>query len=461
MAVTKIHSINSTETKALTYIVNPEKTQGGELVTSYACSKIPSEAHADFEETRANGTGRNRILSHHIIQSFEGQEVTPEKALEIGSELCKRFLKNDYQYVLAVHTDTNNVHCHIIFNSVNLWNGKTFETLEDRKADKAWKRLQKISDEICEEYGLSVIKNPERSKGKSHYEWDMSRQGLSWKTQIKWTIDECVRESFSFKEFLQKLAERNIECVYDPDKVIDLKFRMKGQERFTRARSLGWYYETEQIKKRIDLCHREFVYRPRTKIIDTTQGKFLDSYGLNRWAEIQNMKEASRVINVLTKLHAESQKQLETAALIEHTKQGTIVGRLNEIIKEIDVISDHIMWRKALKKYKPFYDEWKSKKGIFQKSYEKKFADELARYREARDNLKAAYNHTGEKVPSLEELESKKTALLQERSEKNAEYQEQKKFIKDVEYARTTLSQFLENEKAVEQQKKRKRNDLE
>ena len=83
----------------------------------------------------------------------------------------------------------------------------------------------------------------------------------------------------------------------------------------------------------------------------------------------------------------------------------------------------------------------------------------MTRYREARDNLKAAYNHTGEKVPSLEELQAKKTALLQERSEKNAEYQEQKKFIKDVDYARSTLSQFLENEQAVEQQKKRKRND--
>lgn len=75
--------------------------------------------------------------------------------------------------------------------------------------------------------------------------------------------------------------------------------------------------------------------------------------------------------------------------------------------------------------------------------------------------LQNFYNHTGEKVPSLEELETKKTALLQERSVKNAEYQEQKKFIKDVEYARTTLLQFLENEKSVEQQKKRKRNDLE
>lgn len=201
MAVTKIHAINTTEIKALEYIVNPEKTQGGLLVSSYACSKIPVEAHEDFARIRAMGTGRNKILSHHIIQSFEGHEVTPEQALAIGSELCKRYLKDNYQYVIAVHTDTDNVHCHIIFNAVNMWNGKTFETLEDRKQDKAWKRLQKISDEICEENGLSVIKNPERSKGKSHYEWDMNRQGLSWKTKLKWAIDECIRESLSFEDF--------------------------------------------------------------------------------------------------------------------------------------------------------------------------------------------------------------------------------------------------------------------
>ena len=380
--------------------------------------------------------------------------------MEFGNELCRRFLKNDYQYVIAVHTDTAYVHCHVIFNAINMWNGKTFETLENRKNDYAWKRLQKISDELCEEYGLSVIKNPERAKGKSYYEWDMTQQGLSWKTKLKWAIDECINESRTFEEFLQKLAEREIEAVYAPDKVIDLKFRMKGQQLFTRARTLGWYYETERIKKRIDLCHREFVYRPRTKIIDTTQQKFLDSYGLNRWADIQNMKEASRIINVLTQLNIQSQKQLETAALIEHAKQGSVVGRLNEISREIDVVSDHIMWRRTLKKYKPFYDEWKSKTGISKKSYEKKFASELSKYREARDSLKAAYNHLGEKVPTLEELQTKKTALLQERSEKNALYAEQKKRLQDVDYARRTLSAYLENEKNV-QALKRKKGDLE
>ena len=202
------------------------------------------------------------------------------------------------------------------------------------------------------------------------------------------------------------------------------------------------------------------MYRQRTKIIDTLQQKFLDSYGLNRWADIQNMKEASRIINVLTQLTIQSQKQLETAALIEHAKQGTVVGRLNEISREIDVVSDHIMWRRTLKKYKPFYDEWKSKSGVFQKSYEKKFASELSKYREARDSLKAAYNQTGEKVPTLEELQAKKTALLQERSAKNAEYDKQKKLLQDVDFARRTLSAYLENEKNV-QEIKRKKGSLE
>ena len=167
MAVTKIHAVRTTEIKALRYITNPEKTKNSVLVSSYGCSGVPEEAHEDFSEIRSCGAGRNEILSHHIIQSFNGQEVTPEQALAIGNELCKNFLKGNYQYVLAVHTDADNVHLHIIFNAVNLWNGKTFETLEDRKQDKAWARLQQISDEICKEHGLYVIKNPQHSRGKS------------------------------------------------------------------------------------------------------------------------------------------------------------------------------------------------------------------------------------------------------------------------------------------------------
>ena len=459
MAVTKIHAVRTTEIKALRYITKPEKTRNGTLVSSYGCSRVPEEAHEDFSEIRSCGTGRNEILSHHIIQSFNGQEVTLEQALAIGNELCKRFLKENYQYVLAVHTDTDNIHLHVIFNAVNLWNGKTFETLEDRKQDKAWARLQRISDEICKEHGLYVIKNPQRSKGKSYYEWDMHRQGISWKTKPKWEIDECVKESHNFEEFLQVCKAHNIEAVYNPEHKIDLKFRMDGQQKFTRAKTLGWYYETEQIKKRIDLYHSEFVYRPRTRIIDTGQHKFLDSYGLNRWAEIQNMKEASRVINVLTKYQAESEGQLEMAAMTEHARQGKLVQELNDLSREIDTVSDHIELRKTCQKLKPFHEEWKSKGKFFQKGYRKKYDTEISRYIESKATLKAAYPDG--KVPTIEEMEEKKKALLRERSEKNNEYKEIKATLKEVEFARTTLEQYLSQQRDMEQQRKRKRGDLE
>ena len=345
------------------------------------------------------------------------------------------------------------------FNAVNLWNGKTFETLEDRKQDKAWARLQRISDEICKEHGLYVIKNPQRSRGKSYYEWDMHRQGISWKTKLKWEIDEYVKESHNFEEFLQVCKAHNIEVVYNLEHKIDLKFRMDGQQKFTRSKTLGWYYETEQIKKRIDLYHSKFVYRPRTRIIDTGQHKFLDSFGLNRWAEIQNMKEASRVINVLTKYQAESEGQLEMAAMTEHARQGKLVQELNDLSREINTVSDHINLRKTCEKLKPFHEEWKSKGKFFQKGYRKKYDTEISRYIESKATLKSAYPEG--KVPTIEEMEEKKKALLRERSEKNNEYNEIKATLKEVEFAWITLEQYLSQQRDMEQQKKHKRGDLE
>lgn len=113
----------------------------------------------DFLDVRNSiGTGRGKIFAQHIIQSFKTNEITPEKAFEIGSELCDKFLKFEYQFLFAVHTDMKNIHCHILFNNVNMVNGKTFETLEDR-GKKSWKTLRRISDEICQKHGLSVIEN--------------------------------------------------------------------------------------------------------------------------------------------------------------------------------------------------------------------------------------------------------------------------------------------------------------
>lgn len=102
---------------------------------------------------------------------------------------------------------------------------------------------------------MSVIQqSPERSKGKSRYEWEMDSRGASWKTKLKWAIDECAAKGGTWEEFLENLRERDIEVVYDPSKVVDLKFRLKGQQRFARARTLGWQYESGQLRQRLAMA---------------------------------------------------------------------------------------------------------------------------------------------------------------------------------------------------------------
>lgn len=467
MAATSIHPITATQARAVAYIVNPEKTEQGIYVQSYMCSQNPDQAEKDFLHIRNTvGTGRSKILAQHLYQSFPHGEVTPEQALELGKELADKLLKGQYQYVLAVHTDKEHVHCHIVFNNTNFVNGKTFETLENQKSKDSysWEKLRKLSDEICRENGLSVIENPEHGKGKSWYEWQQDRAGLSWKTKLKFELDNCIMASTDFEDFLRQCAERNIEAVYDPDKTINLKFRMQGQEKFTRARTLGWYYEVPQIKRRIQnfqlLKSGQLSYTPRTKIIDTSKDKFQDAKGLERWADIQNMKEASRVLNILAAHQIGSQKELESTAITEQSRRMKIVSDLNQMQKEIDTLSDRIKLVHAYQKYKPVHDEYGRQNPIFKKSYAKKFASDLQKFEDAKANLKAAYPDG--KVPSAEVLTNRRTALIEQRNAKNDEYKTLTAELKELEYARQTLADYLKNENQRDvQQKNKKRNDLE
>ncbi len=202
MAYTSIHSIKATDGAALRYITNGDKTVNGLYVQSYACRADSRGAAADFRAVRAGGTGRTEILAHHIVQSFAPDEVTPEQALQIGEELCDRFLQGNYQYVLAVHTDKSHTHCHIIFNNTNLYNGLsfTYEHNQGKVKDRSWAQLRAISDELCKEHGISVIEP--KAKGVSHFERDMQIQGKSWKDKLRAKIAEVAFYSKNFADFL-------------------------------------------------------------------------------------------------------------------------------------------------------------------------------------------------------------------------------------------------------------------
>ena len=241
MAVTRIHTIHKGAYNAIAYICNADKTADRKYVVSNLCVSSPFGASEQFRSIGETvGTGRCRNEAQHIIQSFAPGEVTPERALLIGQELCKALFNDEYQYVLAVHTDHDHIHNHIIVNNVNFYTGKTFETEHNQGKipERAWSKLRTVSDDLCRKHHLSIVENPEQSKGKSHYEWELDKKNLSWKAQLKAAIDEVIKVSESFEDFLAKCADFGILVEYNPDHKIGLKFMLAEQkERNPRAKN--------------------------------------------------------------------------------------------------------------------------------------------------------------------------------------------------------------------------------
>ena len=171
------------------------------MVTAYACSEHTAEL--DFEHTRKLCKSNNANLARHCIQSFAPGEISVEDAHQLGLRLAAELTKGEYEYVLATHIDRNHIHNHLIINEINFVNGKSFSTEHDRKSNPAWKQLRSISDMLCEEYNLSVIRNPERGFSRSYYEWEQSKNKQSWKDKLRETIDDCIMVSDSFEDFLK------------------------------------------------------------------------------------------------------------------------------------------------------------------------------------------------------------------------------------------------------------------
>ena len=467
MAATKIFPITATTAKDLAYIAANSKTDNGRLISTFMCSRDPDKAAKEFAEITATGTGRSTVLAQHFIMSFKPGEVTPLRAMEIGKELCEKYLKDQYQYYLAVHTDKGHVHIHCIFNNTNLINGLTFETLENRRfteKDRSYNKLRTLADEVCKRHHLSVIEHPEQSKGKSYWEWDMNRQGLSWKAKLKYTIDQVVKASEDFDDFLRKCAEYGVLVEYNPDHKIDLKFMLAEQKernpraKMTRARTLGWYYETRQIKDRIAQYHGVMIYTPRTKV------RVLNKKPPNKFVQDAidrgNMKLTSIAKNVIAEYGVEPE-QLRPAALSEYANSRQLLSELNNMNTEIEDLKFKLKVLRKYRKLKVYAEELKTLSGSAARKYRQNNSDELTEYGQIRSQVLELY--PSGHIPTVENLEQKINALIQERSEKDLQFREADKRARDLADAQRTIEAFLRQERNEQQQdRKRKKNgDLE
>ena len=437
MAVTKIKAIRGTLSKAIAYILNPEKTDEKLLVSSYGCAS--ETAAREFEWTRkiAEQKGMNpvRIIARHVIQSFEIGEVTPELAHEIGKQFADEILGGKYEYVLTTHIDKDHVHNHLIFNAVDF---------VDYHAYKSYKRIyydmREVSDRLCKENGLSVIP-PSQNKGMDYKEYTEAKRGTSWKQKLKQTIDRLVITAKDYDDFLRLMQEAGYEI--KTGKYIS--FRAEGQERFTRSKTIGENYTEERIKERIAgrtprRSQRQTTPKGISLIGDIQERiRLIDSKGYEHKAKLTILKEAARTLNYLTENNLLQYADLEKKVEDVHSSYDrtgkelkSVEARLREVQPLIKNISNY-------QRLKPVYDAFQKAKD--KPSFKAKHEAELVIFEAARSTLLAMQGN--EKLPSLKTLQADQQRLLDEQQRLYDERAKLKKEVKQIETIKSNVDTFL------------------
>lgn len=364
--------------------------------------------------------------------------------------LCNKLFQGKYKYVLATHSDTKHVHNHIIFCKTNMENYKAFGTLMDTKRNPAWMKIRHLSDEVCKEMGLSVVEYGEIGKGISHYEWSKQQQGTSWKAKLHYELDCIIQRSDTFEEFLEKCRLNGIEIVYNPDKLVSLKFRMQGQQRYARAKTLGYYYMPENIQRRI----KQFSHH-RKMIIDKSR---FESKGLQYWADIQNVKNVAQMINMLESYNVHSTSELKPTAMTVMARRGMITQSIENLDDKINDLSKQIELVRQFQRSKPYHDKYKSLSGRKQKDYAKNNAPVLDEYKSVGSQLKSLYPDG--KFPSETSLDRQRQALYEEREELYGQYRYLKKEYTDLDMASRMIDDYLDSLRD-EPEHRRKKGELE
>ena len=437
MAVTKIKAIRGTLSKAIAYILNPEKTDEKLLVSSYGCAS--ETAAREFEWTRkiAEQKGMNpvRIIARHVIQSFEIGEVTPELAHEIGKQFADEILGGKYEYVLTTHIDKDHVHNHLIFNAVDF---------VDYHAYKSYKRIyydmREVSDRLCKENGLSVIP-PSQNKGMGYKEYTEAKRGTSWKQKLKQTIDRLVITAKDYDDFLRLMQEAGYEI--KTGKYIS--FRAEGQERFTRSKTIGENYTEERIKERIAgrtprRSQRQATPKGISLIGDIQERiRLIGSKGYEHKAKLTILKEAARTLNYLTENNLLQYADLEKKVEDIHSSYDRtgkelkgVEARLREVQPLIKNISNY-------QRLKPVYDAFQKAKD--KSGFKAKHEAELVIFEAARSTLLAMQGD--EKLPSLKTLQAEQQRLLEEQQRLYDERAKLKKEAKHIETIKSNVDTFL------------------
>ena len=429
------------------YIQNPDKTEQGELVSSYQCSLLTvDEEFLLTKRLYEQTTGRSQksdVIAYQVRQSFKPGEVTPEEANRIGYEFAERFLKGRHAFIVATHTDRAHIHNHIIYNSTALDGTRKFKNF--------WLSsfaVQRLSDLICLEHQLSTIEYKpyrERQKRIVYPPKESNRDRLCS------VIDTILAEQpKDFEVFLQKLEQQGYEVKRGKHTAV----KGKGQKRFIRFRTLGAGYSEDEIKAVIagEAEHRPHQKQPPKEqpfhLLVDIQAKLSEgkSEGYARWAKRYNLKEMSKTLIFLQENKIGSIEEMQErvdAATARYHELGDSIKGSEKRLAEIAVLKAHIInYAKTREVYAAY------RKAGYSKAFLEAHREEITLHKAA----KTAFDEAGlQKLPKVKELDAEFAELLTKKKAAYPDYRKARNEMQELVRAQKNVERFFAEEKTVQE----------
>ena len=426
------------------YAQNPDKTQQGELVSSYECSPLTVDEEFMLSKRQYElATGRRQksdVIAYQIRQSFKPGEITAEEANKVGYELAMRFTKGKYAFIVATHTDREHIHNHIIYNSTALDSTRKF-----RDFLLSGLAVQRLSDLICLEHQLSVIEiKPYRERQKR----TLYPPKESNRDKLCSVIDGILlnEKPASFEGFLQKLEQQGYKI--KREKYTSVKGTR--QKRFIRFRTLGAGYSENEIKA---VIAGEAERRPHQKqppkeqpfhLLVDIQAKLSEGKGEGyaRWAKRYNLKELSKTLIFLQENKIGSIEEMQervNAATAQYHELGDSIKAAEQRMTEIAVLRAHIV---NYAKTRSVYDAYRKA------GYSKKFLEEHREQITLHKAAKAAFDEANlKKLPKVKELDAEYAALLSQKKAAYPAYRKARDKMQELKKAQKNVELFFTEEK--------------
>ena len=436
------------------YSQNAAKTDDGKYISSYECD--PKTADEEFLLTKRQYqhiTGRqqkNDVIAYQIRQSFKPGEITPEEANRVGYETALRWTKGKHAFIVATHIDRSHIHNHIIYNSTSLDCTRKFKNFF-----LSGLAVQRLSDMICIEHGLSIIEpKPYRERVKR----TTFPKRRTKRDELCTAIDQILKKKpKDFSAFVLQLLELGYEFKDGKQQA----FRKNGEKRFIRLRSLGEGYSQEDIiailsGKSIQKASRasKQVHAKREfNLLINIQAKLAEgkSAGYERWAKKYNRKEAARTVCLLKEKGISDYEDL-TALTVQLSQR---FGELSDLIKnnekrmvEIGALLTHI---NNYSRTRPVYEAYR------RSGYSRNFFEEHREEIQIHKAAKQAFDQLPDKkIPSRKSLNEEFYRLSAEKKKAYAEYRQVRKDMQEYLTAKQTVEHILgmDRKKKEEQQQK-------